>query len=331
MNPIYHAIDAYFNAAGLAPESVRKYRDLLWKFADTVDQLELDQIERHHCRAFLGQWATKSESTQALYVTVLRRFFAFLVTEELIDRSPMDGVARPRRKRPEDLDVVTVTDSDVQRLIAACDTWQEFLCISILVYLGVRRRAASKLRRRDMDLGSEPGTIRFKEKGGKIITKPIPAELLVILKAAEEEGIWLEPSDYVIPNRQPAKNKERSHKVIYDTVKKVAERARVTTHVHALRAAFAVRFDDQHPREVIALKELLGHSRLETALVYLRRKDRARAMESVVDLTWSVLPPSPLMPPAGFEPALPEPGVPKPLQRKLDELSAGSRRRSRST
>jgi site-specific recombinase XerD len=48
----------------------------------------------------------------------------------------------------------------------------------------------------------------------------------------------------VIPNRRPAKNAERSHRVIYDTVKKVAERARVTTHVHALRAAFAVRFDD---------------------------------------------------------------------------------------
>ena len=86
---------------------------------------------------------------------------------------------------------------------------------------------------------------------------------------------------------------------------KVAERARVTTHVHALRAAFAVRFDDQHPREVIALKELLGHSRIETTMLYLRRKDKTRAMESVRDLTWSALPPSRLMPPAGFEPALP--------------------------
>jgi hypothetical protein len=87
-------------------------------------------------------------------------------------------------------------------------------------------------------------------------------------------GLWIDPKDYVIPNRRPAKNAERSHKVIYDTVKKVAERARVTTHVHALRSAFAVRFDDQHPREVIALKELLGHSRIETTMLYLRRKDK---------------------------------------------------------
>jgi site-specific recombinase XerC len=54
---------------------------------------------------------------------------------------------------------------------------------------------------------------------------------------------------------------------IYDTVKTVAERARATKHTHSLRAAFAVRFDEQHPREVIALKELLRHSRIETTML----------------------------------------------------------------
>jgi integrase len=158
---------------------------------------------------------------------------------------------------------------------------------------------------RQAGIDVDRATIRFREKGGKLIVKPIPGELLEILQAADEQGLWIDPNDYVIPNRRPAKNAERSHKVIYDTVKKVAERARVATHVHALRSAFAVRFDDQHPREVIALNELLGHSRIETTMLYLRRKDKARAMEAVRDLSWSPLPPSRLVPPAGFEPALP--------------------------
>jgi integrase/recombinase XerD len=303
VSPINHAIDAFLDAVTLAPETRRKYRDILWGFADTVDQLDLDQIDRHHCRAYLGRWKDAAPSTLALYTTILTRFFAFLIEEEVIDRSPMEKVRRPKLNRAEDLDVVTVTDTDVERLIAACADWQEFLCIAVVVYLGVRRRAASRLRRHDMDL--ERGTIRFREKGGKIIVKPIPRELLEILRTADLQGLWIEPKDYVIPNRRPAKNPERSHKVIYDTVKKVAERARVTTHVHALRAAFAVRFDDQHPREVIALKELLGHARIETTMLYLRRKDKARAMEAVRDLSWSSLPPSRLVPPAGFEPALP--------------------------
>jgi integrase len=304
MNNIYYAIDAFLGASGLAPESIRKYRDILWKFAAQVDQLELDQVERHHLNAFKAEYATLSPSTQALVVTVLKRFWEFLVDENIVEVSPAARLKRPRRPRPEDLDVVTVSDSDVEKLIAACTTWQEFLCIAILVYLGVRRRAASGLRRRHIDLDRREA--RFREKGGKVIVKRIPPELLQILTAAEEAGIWLSGDDYVIPNRRPAKNKERSHKVIYDTVKKVAGRARVTTHVHALRAAFAVRFDEQYPRESIALKEWMGHSRFETTMVYLRRKDKAQAMEATSELSWnSRFPSTPLVPPAGFEPALP--------------------------
>jgi PAS domain-containing protein len=92
---------------------------------------------------------------------------------------------------------------------------------------------------------------------------------------------------------------------VYTIVKRVASRARVSAHPHSLRAAFAVQFDDQNPREVIALKELLGHSRIETTMVYLRRKDKARAMEQVRGLSW--LRSSAVMPPAGFEPEFPAP------------------------
>jgi hypothetical protein len=49
---------------------------------------------------------------------------------------------------------------------------------------------------------------------------------------------------------------------------------------------FAVQFDDAHPDRVIVLKELMGHSRLKPTLVYLRRKDRAKDMEAVRDLSW---------------------------------------------
>ena len=48
-----------------------------------------------------------------------------------------------------------------------------------------------------------------------------------------------------------------------------------------------VRFLEAHPDQLVALKELLGHNRIETTMVYLRRKDKARAMESVRDLSWA--------------------------------------------
>jgi hypothetical protein len=74
--------------------------------------------------------------------------------------------------------------------------------------------------------------------------------------------------------------------------------------VHALRAAFAVQFDEQNPGRVIALKELLGHARVETTMVYLRRKNKALEMESVRGLSWgSVFPHNAVVPPAGAEPS----------------------------
>jgi site-specific recombinase XerD len=130
----------------------------------------------------------------------------------------------------------------------------------------------------------------------------MPDEYVAILRAAEDNHVWRSPQDYLIPNRRPAsvRSRERSDKVIWDTVKSVAARLGINAHVHALRAAFAVQFDEAHPDQVIALKELMGHTRLETTLVYLRRKNKARAMEVVRDLSFSatLFPPTPA---SGFE------------------------------
>jgi integrase len=103
----------------------------------------------------------------------------------------------------------------------------------------------------------------------------------------------------LIPNRRPGavKRAERSDRVIWETVKKLAARAGVVAHLHALRAAFAVQFDEANLAQVAALKELLGHPRTDQTLVYLRRKNKAKAMEVVRDLSWGgaghyVFPPS---------------------------------------
>ena len=50
---------------------------------------------------------------------------------------------------------------------------------------------------------------------------------------------------------------------------------------HSLRAAFAVRFRETHPGELEALQRLMGHSKIETTQIYLRRYNDERAMERV--------------------------------------------------
>jgi hypothetical protein len=52
------------------------------------------------------------------------------------------------------------------------------------------------------------------------------------------------------------------------------------------RAAFAAYYLSLHPGDVEALKELLGNRNIATTQVYLRKFDKATAMERVRDLSW---------------------------------------------
>lgn len=326
MRDIDYAIDAYVGdlaRRGRSRNTRRKYNELLWKFSVFVGDRDVDEVTPDECRRFLDQWVDSSPSTLALQVSILTGFFDFMLRETVIETSPMRNIRRPPRRRPEDVDVVTIGSSDVERMFAACTEWDELLCVSILAYLGPRRSALANCRRRDVDL--ERGTIRFSEKGGKVIVKPMPDELAEILRAGEAEGLWVSPDAYIVPNRRPPRSAERSSKVIYRIVLDVAARARVRSHVHALRGAFAVRFLESHEGNLKALKELLGHDRIETTEVYLRRLNKERAMDAVRDLSWGrVFPPSAGVPPTGFEPVLGPSAIPEPLRRKLDELRARS-------
>ena len=77
----------------------------------------------------------------------------------------------------------------------------------------------------------------------------------------------------MIPNRRPSavQGAERSAKVIWETVRRIAERAGVQSHVHAIGTAFAVHYLETHPGDLEALQALMGHTRSETTQVYLRK------------------------------------------------------------
>lgn len=295
-----HAVD--FFLAELArndhsPSTLRSYEYELGHFLRILPREYLtDQIQISDYRRFIDRWTRTnpktgkrfSPSTIASKVSLVRGFSTFLYDN---DWSPTDvalegKLKRPRRMSAVDLPVVTVSTSDVGKMFDAVETMQELICLAVVASTSRRRTAVANARRSDADL--DEGFIRFVDKGGKVIAQPIPDELLTVLRAADEDGVWTGPDDYLIPNRRPstANPNGRSSKVIYETVTKVATRAGVRCHVHALRAAFATHFLTNHPDRILALKELMGHTRIETTLVYLRRMNRAEEMESVRDLSW---------------------------------------------
>src|SRR5262249_57279659 len=117
-------------------------------------------------------------------------------------------------------------------MFSACEDEQELLCVATAGYLGARRRALASRRVRHVTF--EAGTVEFDEKGRKVIAKPLPVEYMELLRELKRRNYWASENDYLIPNRRPAsvKRKERSDKVIWMTVKKVAARAGIECHVH---------------------------------------------------------------------------------------------------
>jgi integrase len=275
------------------------YRRHLYKLIDHLERTRPDVVVReittNDCRAFLDRWNRVSDRTgkPVAAATVcnvhsaLNGLFGWLYLESEIDANPMLRIKRPRKPRPGETDVVIVSQADVVRMFQAAADWQEFLCISVLSYVGARRNAASQLRWRDVDI--EDGIVRLREKGGKVVDLPIPHELVEILRSAAGSGnVDYGPDAYVIPNRRPAsvRRAERCNKVIWETVVKVAKRAGVRATSHALRRAFAVAFLTSNPGSIEALQALMNHSRIDTTQVYLRALNRAQSMEKVRGLSW---------------------------------------------
>jgi integrase len=300
------AIDRYIGELArrsCSPVTRNDYFRKLAPLCDLLPDADAGDVTEDDCRRYLDRWRDRSPGTIAHSVSVLNGFFGWLYETDQIPRNPMERIKRPRKPAPEDLDVVTMSEADVRRLFTGCETWHEILCLTTLAYLGPRRKAASNLRWRDVDL--DRGTVRFREKGGKVVVKPIPDELAAIYRAAIAAGAVSPMADaYVIPMARGQRRKgERDDRVVWRTVKKVAERVGVRTTVHSIRAAFAVRFLETHTGDLEALQALMGHSRIETTQVYLRRLDRERAMERVRDLSWGAPFESlAVEAPTGFEP-----------------------------
>ena len=282
---------------GHSDRTIDTYGRLLDKLADIHD-LDVHEITAGHLRSFLDReartkrGARKAPSTIAQNVTIVNGFFDWLTREGAVRHNPTrrNGdriLARPKQVAPDDNDnVVTVTSSDVAKLIEAADRmdWRHRLAIGVLIGVGPRRHAASMLRVRDYD--PEAATLTFREKGSKTITKPIPDELQELLIAAFTAGVFESVEDYLVPSRGTPRKAERDDRVLWHLVREVADEAGVETHVHALRAAFAVHFLETKPGRVVALQKLMGHRRIETTLVYLRRLDRRQEMETVRDVRW---------------------------------------------
>ena len=295
---------------GFTRSTLRTYRRTYDLFGERLprDQ-DVSKITTDDLRRFLNAHGRLATGTVAGFESHLASLFGSLYLDGKIARNPMDRVIRTRRKRSEDLDVVTVSTDDIRRLIltAARGSWTERLCVAVLAGAGPRRHAAALLRLSDyageryeiIDGATvRKPLLRFREKGNKTIWKPVQEELDSLIRAAVAAGVYVDSLElladsdhsgdpYLIPPEAKLRKIDRDDRVIWRTVKDVAARAGVDAHVHALRAGFAVAYIEAGG-DSVALQELLGHRSPETTRIYLRKLNKQQAMEPVRSFSYGV-------------------------------------------
>lgn len=281
-----HAYQGEMRRAQFSLNAQDRYGRELDRFARHAGyDTHVETLEPRHCRSYLDTFNNHAPATVALEHTILSSFFKFLVMDDVLDKNPMDKVRRPKVPAARDRKRTRITTQEVKLMLEACETWPERMCLNTLAYLGVRRTALSNLRWSDVD--AKRGVATFLEKGNKRITKPLPNDLKKLWSRYWVSEGPFEEYEWVIPNRQTTGRWDtRSPKFIWNIVKDVAERAGVKAHVHAFRAAFAVHFLRSNPRNIEALRQLMGHSSISTTQGYLDELEGEDAMRVVDTLSF---------------------------------------------
>ena len=239
---------------------------------------DLRTVKEEHVIAFARELATQPTkrggaialSTQRTYLGAVRRFFCFLVREEVLLEEPSRGLVLPRTER---LPRIIPSEAQVARLMAAppADTalgLRDRAILELLYGTGLRLSECSRLDLMDVDLAVMTLLVR-NGKGKKDRLLPIPA------RAGEALDAYLRRARSPL-SRDPS---ERALFLSRDATRltRTAIQLAVKWHgigaglpqlsPHALRHACGTHLV-RGGADLRHVQELLGHERIQTTAIY---------------------------------------------------------------
>ncbi|MBW2977277.1 tyrosine-type recombinase/integrase [Candidatus Woesearchaeota archaeon] len=242
----------------LSRRTIESYIFCIKKFLSCVRK-QPRKITKKDVKNYLDDLAerNKSGSTINVYLSAIR----FLL-EEVLHRNV--NLNFRYSKRPGSLPTV-LSKEEVKRLFDVIRNPKHKLMIELLYSAGMRVSELLNLRGRDFEIRIGHGWIR-KGKGNKdrpfIIADRLKEELLIYIKENN-----LTPNDYLFSRNKFFPMHTRT---IQEIVKKAAKNAKIMKHIHphTLRHSFATHLI-QDGYKIADVQPLLGHSRLDTTMVYV--------------------------------------------------------------
>lgn len=167
---------------------------------------------------------------------------------------------------------VVLSKEEMWRLLRSPDLLKHKILIGLLYGCGLRCKEARSVRLQDLDFDRKMVLV-VDGKGKKDRYVPLSEHLIRGLK----QYIDAERSDEWLFNGQPMENRKGgdfdsrySQKGVQWAVSSASKKAGIIKHVnvHTLRHTFATHLLEDG-MDIMTLKELLGHERIETTMIYL--------------------------------------------------------------
>ena len=277
-----------------AEDTIANYISCIYKYFDFIRHyVGIDPIKS--TPKHLRQWMTQlkktniSNSRLSHHRSALKSFFTFLRKINLIDNNPTEGLF-PIRKVKSDLNQPIDQDTAF-KLLKAIDrsTWigeRNFMIISCLYALGLRRQELTRLKVRDFDPNYDP-----KNRIGLLIIHGKDRKqraLFVVDKLYDNLLNYLAHPQSPKRKQQPIFLSKTGYKITGDHILKIVRQAaqkaginqRITPHV--LRHSFATEMYLQNvPLDDI--EDLMGHeTEAETALyIHVPEQLKKQALETI--------------------------------------------------
>jgi integrase/recombinase XerD len=267
-------LDALWTEQGLSRNTLDAYGRDLDQFAQWLgrQQRQLAQAGRMEIQTYLAECAGNGvmPRTTARQLSSLRRFYRYLLREEVIAHDPTAEIESPRLGRPLPK---SLNEEEVERLLAAP---------ALESALGLRDRAmletlyATGLRVTELvglalfQLNLDQGVVKVIGKGSKERLVPLGDEAAYWLGRYLQEGrpglVRGHSTDAVFPSNR---GRAMSRQTFWYSIKRYASIAGINTSIspHTLRHAFATHLVN-HGADLRVVQMLLGHSDLSTTQIY---------------------------------------------------------------
>ena len=267
-------LDSLWLEQGLSKSTLDAYRsDLkLLKVWAKNRELKMDEISRPDLLEFIAFKAEQGSSarTSARMLSSLRRFFTYLMQQEIISTNPTDKISMPKigRSLP-----VLLTENEVLKLIKAPNTkkplgFRDRVMLELLYATGLRVSELVKLEVNQVNLNQ--GYLRVMGKGDKERLVPMGKTakrwMKNYLNGPIQEILNDRQSDCLFPTRTST---SISRQAFWQIIKKYAMKVGISTKLspHSLRHAVATHLIN-HGADLRGGQMLLGHSELSTTQIY---------------------------------------------------------------